>query len=82
MAKIQPVDYPFGEIATELLVYVQGFKTDVTTCKLNYFLVTDNGKQLLQDVYELTEDEFQAWGQDNTYLDQIAAEKIGVTIIP
>ena len=82
MAKIQSVDYPFGEVATELIVYVQGFKTDVNTCRINYQLLTDNGKALLSDTYELTEAEFQGWGQDNSYLDEIAADKIGVTIIP
>jgi hypothetical protein len=82
MAKIQPVDYPFGEVATDLIVYVQGFKTDVNTCRINYYLVTDIGKQLLQGDYELTEEEFQGWGEDNSYIDAIAAAKIGVTIVP
>lgn len=82
MAKIQNVDYPFGEVATELIVYVQGFNTNVNTCFINYYLVTEAGKQLLQGSYQLTEEEFDSWGQDNAYLDQIAADKIGVVIIP
>jgi hypothetical protein len=82
MAQIQPVDYPFGEVATQVVVYVQGFNTNVNTCSINYYLVTEAGKQLLQGSYQLTEEEFQGWGQDNGYLDEIAAEKIGVTIIP
>lgn len=81
MAKIQPINYPFNEVATDLLVYVQGFSTSSSTCKINYMLTTEIGKQLLYDSYELTEEEFQGWGQDNTYLDQIAADKLGVTII-
>ena len=81
MAKIQEVNYPFGEVATDLIVYVQGFSTDANTCTINYVLTTDIGKQLLSDRYELTEAEFQLWGQDNSYLDEIAAEKLGVVII-
>jgi hypothetical protein len=81
MAKIQEVNYPFGEVATDLIVYVQGFNSNANTCTINYILTTEIGKQLLSDRYELTEEEFQGWGQDNTYLDQIAADKLGVVII-
>lgn len=81
MAKIQEVNYPFGEVATDLIVYVQGFQTTASTCIINYFLTNAVGKQLLSDRYELTEDEFQLWGQDNSYLDEVAAEKLGVIII-
>lgn len=81
MAKIQPVNYPFNEVATELIVHVQGFSTSSNTCVISYFLNTESGKQLLYDSYTLTEEEFQGWGQDNGYLDQIAASKIPVVII-
>ena len=82
MAKIQQVNYPFNEVATDLLVNVQGFSTTANTCRIHYTLTTEVGKQLLYDSYELTEEEFQGWGQDNTYLEEIAADKLGVTIIP
>lgn len=81
MAKIQEVNYPFGEVATDLIVYVQGFQTTANTCTINYFLTNAVGRQLLSDRYDLTEEEFQLWGQDNSYLDELAAEKLGVTII-
>lgn len=82
MAKIQEVNYPFNEVATDLLVNVQGFSTTANTCRIHYTLTTEVGKQLLYDSYELTEEEFQLWGQDNSYLDDLAAEKLGVIIIP
>lgn len=81
MAKIQEVNYPFGEVATDLIVYVQGFQTTANTCIINYFLTNAVGKQLLSDRYELTEEEFQGWGVDNRYIDYIAAERVGVIII-
>jgi len=81
MAKIQQVNYPFNEVATDLIVYVQGFSTDSDKCRINYVLTNEIGKQLLSDSYELTEEEFQGWGEDNSYIDQIAAARIPVTII-
>ena len=81
MAKIQPVEFPFNGTATDLIVYVQGFNTTANTCSINYILATPEGKQVYQDYYTLTEEEFQGWGQDNGYLDQIAAARIPVTII-
>ncbi len=82
MAKIQPVDYPFGETATDLIVYVQGFNTKSTKCQIQYLLTNEIGKQLFIDSYELTEEEFQGWGEDNSYIDDIAAARIPVVIIP
>ena len=81
MAKIQEVQFPFNEVATDLIVYVQGFPTDANICRINYILVNSIGKQLFSDNYELTEAEFQGWGEDNSYIDQIAAARIPVTII-
>lgn len=81
MAKIEPVNYPFNEVATTLSVYVQGFNTSANTCTISYFLNGESGKQLLSDSYTLTEEEFQGWGQDNSYLDNIAADRIPVVII-
>lgn len=81
MAKIQEVNYPFGEVATDLLVYVQGFSTESTTCRINYMLTNSMGKQLFIDSYELTDEEFLGWGEDNSYLDDIAAARIPVVII-
>jgi hypothetical protein len=81
MAKIQEVNYPFNEVATDLVVYVQGFSTDTNTCRINYMLTNSVGKQLFIDSYELTEEEFVGWGEDNSYIDQIAAARIPVTIV-
>jgi len=81
MAKIQEVQFPFGEVATDLIVYVQGFPTNSSYCRIQYLLTSATGKQLFSDYYTLTEEEFQGWGEDNTYIDQIAAARIHVVII-
>jgi hypothetical protein len=82
MAKIQPVNYPFNEVATDIIVYVQPFSTSSNTCSIQYVLTTSSGKTLLTERYQLTEEEFYGWGQDNSYLDEIAAARIPVVIIP
>lgn len=81
MAKIQEVEFPFQGTATDLNVYVQGFNTSANTCSISYNLTTPEGKAVYNDFYTLTEEEFQGWGQDNSYLDRIAAARIPVIII-
>jgi hypothetical protein len=44
-------------------------------------LLTDEGKQLAQGNYTLTEEQFAAWGQDNNYVNECVAEAIEVTIL-
>lgn len=81
MAKIQSVEFPFQGVANTLNVSVQSFNTKDDTCGINYNLTTDEGKVVYSSYYVLTPEEFQNWGQDNTYLDRIAAARIPVTII-
>ena len=79
---IEPVVYPLNEgIATHMTVLVLNFPTDATTCTTYWQLLTDEGKQLSQGNYSLTEEQFAAWGQDNSYVNECVADAIGVTII-
>lgn len=82
MVKIQPVEFPFLGTAKKMLVHVQGFDTDSETCIINYQLLTDSGVVVLSQSHQLTPEEFQGWGEDNSYLEQIAADRIPVVIIP
>lgn len=81
MAQIQEVQFPFGDVATELKVSVLEFPTSAASCSIRYSLHTEEGKEVYSQFYNLTEEEFEGWGQDNTYLDQLAADKIPVVII-
>jgi hypothetical protein len=79
---IEPVVYPLNEgTATRMTVLVLNFPTDATTCTTYWQLLTDEGKQLSQGNYSLTEEQFAAWGQDNSYVNECVADAIGVTII-
>jgi hypothetical protein len=79
---IEPVVYPLNEgTATRMTVLVLNFPTDAITCTTYWQLLTDEGKQLSQGNYSLTEEQFAAWGQDNSYVNECVADAIGVTII-
>jgi hypothetical protein len=82
MAKIQPIVFPLNAgTATEMTVLILNFETNATTCTTYYELKTDEGKVLSNGNYTLTEDEFSAWGEDNSWVTECVASAIGVTII-
>jgi len=82
MANIQPVVFPILGTATKLIVTVLNFKTNDLNCNTYYQLLTVDNKQLIDGNYRLTDAEFTAWGSDNSYVDTIVANRIGLKIIP
>jgi predicted secreted protein len=57
--------------AEQLQVTVHGFTTDAKTTGTYWALKTAEGKQIAEGNYNLTEEEFEAWGADNSYIDEI-----------
>jgi len=79
---IEPIVYPLNAgTATRMSVLVLNFTTEATTCTTYWQLLAEDGLQLSQGNYTLTEEEFAAWGTDNNVVDQYVAAAIGVTII-
>jgi hypothetical protein len=79
---IQPVVFPLNEgTATRMTVLVLNFPTDATTATTYYQLLTEEGAQLRQGNYTLTEEEFASWGTDNNVVNQYVANAIGVVLI-
>ena len=79
---IQPVVFPLNEgTATRMTVLVLNFPTDATTATTYYQLLTEEGAQLRQGNYTLTEEEFASWGTDNNVVNQYVADAIGVVLI-
>lgn len=79
---IEPVVYPLNEgTATFLTVLVEAFMTDATTASTYYRLLTNDGKILTDGRYQMTEEQFATWGQDNSVVNDYVAEYLGVTII-
>lgn len=81
MAKIQPITFPLNQgTATEMSVLIHNHFTDATTCTTYYELKSEDGAVLTNGNYTLTEEEFAAWGEDNTWVNQCVANAIGVVI--
>ena len=79
---IQPIVYPLNEgTATRLTVLVLNFETTAVTCTTYWQLLTEEGKQLSQGNYTLTEEQFLTWGTDNNVVNEYVADAIGVVII-
>ena len=79
---IQPIVYPLNEgTATRLTVLVLNFETTATTCTTYWQLLTEDGKQLSQGNYTLTEEQFLTWGFDNNVVNEYVADAIGVVLI-
>lgn len=87
MAKIQPIVFPLNQgTATEMSVLILNFETSATTCTTYYELKSEGteetpSKVLSNGNYTLTEQEFAAWGSDNTWVETCVANAIGVTIL-
>jgi len=82
MAKIQPIVFPLNQgTATEMSVLILNFETSATTCTTYYELKTDEGTVLSNGNYTLTEDEFAAWGEDNTWVENCVAKDKNITIL-
>lgn len=81
MAQIQPLAFPITGDAVELEVSVLGFKTDDTTCTVYYRLLAADKTVCNQGHYTMTPEEFDQWGADNTYVDDIMAAHLNVTIV-
>ena len=82
MVNIQPVVFPVVGTATKLGIAILGFPTDAKSCSVVYQLLTDKGERVIDGNYPLTEQEFTAWGVDNSYIDNIVANYLNVVIIP
>jgi hypothetical protein len=62
-------------------VLVLNFETTAVTCTTYWQLLTEEGVQLSQGNYTLTEEQFLTWGTDNSVVNEYVAEAIGVVII-
>jgi hypothetical protein len=94
MAKIQPIEFPILGTANDMIVRILPFEMDDTTATTYYELreVTDvtneegevtgkTTKMITNGNYQLTEEEFAAWGQDNSYVVECVANHLGITIV-
>lgn len=95
MAKVQPVDVALLGTINNLSVRSLPFDAEGKTAGLYYELseVTEitegqevnmgrsTSKTISNGNYYMTEVEFAAWGEDNTYLLTLVADHLGLTLI-
>lgn len=83
MSKIDPVEFPIFGIADQLTVLILPFYVDASTCNTYWRLSNSETDQtVVEGNYELTEQEFADWGNDNTFLLNCVAAHLEVTILP
>lgn len=81
MAQIQPINFPFTGEATILKVLILNFETNASTCTTYNELLTQDGTVCTAWNYTLSDDEFAAWGNDNTWVENCVANDKGITIL-
>lgn len=67
------------QVATDLMVRVLPFETSAVSCGTYYEIKTEAGELLASGNIQLTEEEFSEWSQDNTYVENIVLNKLGLT---
>lgn len=78
--KINPVQIGWHDPkqATDLMIRVMPFETTATTCQLYYEIKSESGEKLADGNITLTQEEFEAWGRDNVYIEDLALTKLGL----
>ena len=70
-----PVQFKGLGEANELTLRVMGFDITDKTCQI-YYSYHKDGKYLFSAYLDMTEQEFEDWGQDNDYIKQLALSKL------
>ena len=78
MITIKPTSLGVLGTAEQLQVTVHGFTTDAKTTGTYWALKTAEGKQIAEGNYNLTEEEFEAWGADNSYIDELILSQLNL----
>jgi len=88
MINIQPLTIPTQGTAKGLVLKCLTLDMTATTAEFYFELVTDvlpeynnSYKVLTSGNITMSETEYQAWGADNNYCIQWAAQKLGLTLI-
>ena len=78
LTKIQPLVFSIIGTATRILVRVLNFHTYDKTCTLYFELQDETGKTIYNGNYTLSSSEFSTWASDNSYLEDLVCNYLGV----
>lgn len=77
--KIKPVQIGINKVADSINVTVLPFKTTDTICGLYYVVFDINKNRIDEGNLQLTAAEFANWGESNTYIEDLALNKLYLT---
>ena len=79
---IQPITF-WNETATTLVIENANITTfgEGGTVHIQWYVSTNEGKRLKNDVIVLSGNEYSAWGADDNYVLNQIATKLGLTIV-
>ena len=78
--KISPVSVGWpAKQATDLMVRVMPFETTAATCKVYYEIKSESGEKLADGNLSLTAQEFNDWGRENVYIENLVISRLGLT---
>jgi hypothetical protein len=78
MIQLKPSKIGILGTITQIDVLVLPFQTSATSCSTYYKLCDADGKQLAEGNIALTEEQFTAWGTDNSYVSDIVIAELGL----
>lgn len=79
MIQIQPITLGLPpQEATKIIIRPLINSTTDLTCNTYYEVLSENGQTLANGNIPLSEEEYSSWGEDNTYLDNLILEKLGL----
>lgn len=79
MIQITPIQTGIPvKTATQLEVRVLTFNTDATTAAIYYSVKSEVNETLTDGNIQMTEQEFTDWGADNTFVEEIVLNRLGL----
>lgn len=79
MIQITPIETGIPvKTATKLEVRVLTFNTDATTATIYYSVKNEENETLTDGNIQMTEQEFTDWGADNTFVEEIVLNRLGL----
>jgi hypothetical protein len=79
MVLIEPVKVGLPpKIANHIIVRVEAFYTNAVTASVFYSVQNKEYEELLSGTYEMTEEEYNGWEGDNTYVEDVVLNYLGL----
>jgi hypothetical protein len=79
MVEIEPVKVGLPpKTANHIIVKVESFYTNAVKASAFYSLQNKEFEELLSGTYEMTEEEYNGWEGDNTYVEDVVLNYLGL----